>query len=75
MGGIDAIVFTGGIGEHSSMLRKQVLSHFSFLGLELDEASNDAHTTIITAASSRITAMVIPTNEELQMVREVMAAM
>ncbi len=74
MGGVNAIVFTGGIGEHSAGLRKAVLDHFGFLGLQLDEGRNMKHFPIITADGSPVTAMVIPTDEELQIALEVMQA-
>ena len=75
MGGVDAIVFTGGIGENSAFVREQVLSHFGYLGLVLDKEANAAHGTIITAPSSAVRALVIPANEELQIAREVREAL
>ncbi len=71
MNGIDAIVFTGGIGEHSWKLRKEVLSHFSYLGIEVDDKSNNNHRSFITKHTSPIAGMVIAANEELQICREV----
>jgi acetate kinase len=75
MEGTDAIVFTGGIGENSAGLRSDVLSHFNFLGLRIDEDRNLANEEIISTDNSSIAAMVIPANEELQIVREVVSAM
>ena len=75
MGGVDAIVFTGGIGENSAFVREQVLSHFGYLGLVLDAEANAAHGAIITAPSSAVRALVIPANEELQIAREVAEAL
>ena len=75
MRGVDAVVFSGGIGEHSSLLRKEVLSHFEYLGLRVDEQANESHRTIITEKSSVMAAMVVPANEELQICREVRMAM
>ncbi len=75
MGGVDAIVFTGGIGENSAYLRQEVLSHFGYLGLALDDAANDANGEIITAPGSAVKALVIPANEELQIAREVAEAL
>lgn len=70
MNGIDVIVFTGGIGEKSAYLREQVLENFSYLGLEIDKAANDKHELIITKPNSKVIAMVIPTNEELEIAIE-----
>ncbi|MDD3178359.1 MAG: acetate kinase [Candidatus ainarchaeum sp.] len=71
MKGINVIVFTGGVGEHSPFLRKLVLDHFSFLGLKLDESKNNSNELIISSEDSLIKVLVIPTNEELQMIRDV----
>jgi acetate kinase len=72
MGGVDAIVFTGGIGENSAYLRKGVLDQFDYMGLQLDDASNERNAETITAPDSTIRALVIPANEELQIAREVL---
>lgn len=71
MGGLDAIAFTGGIGENSSMLRNRCLQGLEFLGVELDAASNGGGTgdRIISAASSRVQVAVLATNEELIVAR------
>ncbi|HDP81101.1 MAG TPA: acetate kinase, partial [Spirochaetes bacterium] len=74
MGGVDGIIFTGGIGEHSSDLREQVLSHFSYLGLRFDREANLRHDRVITEPESAVAALVIPTDEELQICREVRQA-
>lgn len=71
MQGANVIVFTGGVGEHSPFLRKLVLDHFSFLGLKIDENKNDSNELIISSEDSSIKVLVIPTNEELQMIRDV----
>ena len=73
LGGADAIIFTGGIGENSAAARKTVVSRLEALGCKLDEAKNKA--TVGTAAtistdSSKLAAIVIPTNEELMIARE-----
>lgn len=57
--GLDAIVFTGGIGENSAMIRSQVCSAFAFLGLEIDEARNVAPTADVDVASSNSSVRVI----------------
>ncbi|SPF81902.1 acetate/propionate family kinase [Pseudoprimorskyibacter insulae] len=69
MGGIDALVFTGGIGENAAPIRAQVCNALGWLGLDLDVAANHAAATDISADSSAIRAMVIPTNEELMIAR------
>jgi acetate kinase len=65
LGGLDAIVFTAGIGENSPSLRERVCRDAAWLGIELDAAANDGKGPRISAAGSRTSAWVIPTNEEL----------
>lgn len=65
LGGLDAIVFTGGIGENATAIRDRVCSDASWLGLVLDEAANNLEGPRISRAESRVAAWVIPTNEEL----------
>ncbi|MCX8056462.1 MAG: acetate kinase [Ignavibacteria bacterium] len=67
LGGLDAIVFTGGIGENSVDVRREVLSNLEFLGIELDEEKNQISSgeRLITKENSRVKVFVIPTNEEL----------
>jgi acetate kinase len=64
LGGLDALVFTGGIGEHAAGLRARVVGGLGWLGLELDEAANRAHGTLVTGPASRVRAYVVPTDEE-----------
>lgn len=64
IGGIDAIVFTGGIGENSRLIRQRVAQDIAWLGLALDTKANQDNATIISNQSSRITCLRIPTNEE-----------
>jgi acetate kinase len=64
LGGLDALVFTGGIGEHGAPVREQVCSQLGWLGLTLNPAANASNATKISAAGSRIDVCVIPTNEE-----------
>lgn len=74
MNGADAVVFTGGIGENSSLVRELAVSDMDFLGLELDKEKNDTkkrgEAGDVSAASSRIKILVIPTNEELVIARD-----
>jgi acetate kinase len=68
MGGLDTIVFTGGIGENSSMVRDQVLNEMDFLGIQLDGSLNRAEKKgerEINKKESKVKVFVIPTNEEL----------
>ncbi len=69
LGGLDAVVFTGGIGENSVRLRERVCADAAWLGVELDRAANDARGPRITVTGSRVAAWVIPTNEELMIAR------
>jgi acetate kinase len=72
MGGADAIVFTGGIGENATSMRAKILEPLSFLGAELDPVRNgsDAKEKIVTQDGSRIAAWVVPTNEELMIAQK-----
>jgi hypothetical protein len=65
LGGIDALLFTGGIGENAASIRARVCRDASWLGLELDEGANASGGPCISRAGSRVSAWVIPTNEEL----------
>jgi acetate kinase len=69
LGGLDALVFTGGIGEHSAEIRARVCREAAWLGVELCEASNAASGPRISAPGSRASAWAIPTNEELTIAR------
>jgi acetate kinase len=69
LGGIDALVFTGGIGENAPDIRTRVCDGMGHLGLALDEPANQAGTPVISAAGSSVSVRVIPTNEELMIAR------
>lgn len=71
MGGVDAIIFTAGVGEHDFGVRQQVMDAMKIWGLKPDSAANEANKTFITKPDSAITGMVIPTNEELMIERDV----
>jgi len=75
MGGIDGIVFTGGIGENSTKVRKHVCEHLSFLGVDFDDAKNQdgPKERFISRDDSRTTVGIIPTNEELVIALDTMA--
>jgi len=69
--GVDAIVFTGGAGEKSPIIRNHIANKLKFLGIELDEEKNNKNFEgEITTEKSKVKVFVIPTNEELQMVRD-----
>ncbi|RKY91402.1 MAG: acetate kinase [Ignavibacteriae bacterium] len=65
MGGLDALVFTGGIGENAFEVREEVCSDMKYLGIELDDLKNENNETVISSESSKVTVMRITTNEEL----------
>ena len=71
-GGLDAIVFTAGVGENQSLLRKQVLEYLSYLGVTVNDETNATRGTEIeiSGADSTVKAYVIPTNEELVIARD-----
>jgi acetate kinase len=71
LGGLDALVFTGGIGEHAAPVRARVAERSGWLGVRLDPAANEANRTAIHAAESGVAAYVLPTNEELMIARHV----
>ena len=64
IGGLDALVFTGGIGEHAAPVRRQVCAALGWLGIVLDQAANAAHARRVATADSRVEVLVLPTNEE-----------
>ncbi len=66
-GGIDALVFTGGIGEHAAEVRRRVCLQLDWLGLHLDAEANAHHANVISAGRSQVDVLVIPTNEEWMM--------
>jgi acetate kinase len=70
MNGVDAIVFTGGIGENAWWVRDEVLQNFSQIGLRVNKKANRQNMTKISSFTSRVWVFVIPTNEELMMARE-----
>jgi acetate kinase len=69
LGGLDALVFTAGIGEHASPIRRRVCQQSEWLGLEIDEAANEKGGPRITRARSKTSAWMIPTDEDLMIAR------
>jgi acetate kinase len=64
LGGLDALVFTGGIGEHAAQVRGQVCERLRWLGLEIAPGANDNHDTFLHTEQSQVHVLVIPTDEE-----------
>jgi acetate kinase len=73
LGGLDGLVFTGGIGEHDSAVRGEICALLAWLGVRVDNAAPAAGATRISAADSRVEVHVIPTDEEATIARHVMA--
>lgn len=75
MGGLDLIVFTGGIGENQINIRKKICNYLKFIGVEIDEEANNVRgeEVLITKPESKIKAYIIPTNEELVIARDTKA--
>jgi acetate kinase len=69
LGGLSTVVFAGGIGEHAPEIRAEICAGLEFLGLELDAVKNQAARDIISSDQSRVTVRIIPTDEEIVMVR------
>lgn len=69
LGGLDTLVFTGGIGEHAPAIRSRICEGLQFLGIAIDEPLNEAAAETISPASGRVSVRVIPTNEELMIAR------
>ncbi|MCB1959519.1 MAG: acetate/propionate family kinase [Rhodocyclaceae bacterium] len=68
-GGLDALVFTGGIGEHAAPIRQAVAEHAAWLGVRIDPDANAGHHRRIDLADSRVAVAIIPTNEEWMIAR------
>jgi acetate kinase len=69
LGGIDGLVFTAGIGEHSAVIRTRIMQACAWLGVSADAGANTRGGPLISAADSAVSAWVIPTNEELMIAR------
>ncbi|MFT8870809.1 MAG: acetate kinase [Sporolactobacillus sp.] len=72
LSGVDAIIFTAGVGEHSSDIRRRVLTGLEFLGVACDAARNqiNGREAVISTPESRVKALIIPTNEEVMIARD-----
>ncbi|MDE6209433.1 MAG: acetate kinase [Lachnospiraceae bacterium] len=75
MNGVDAIVFTAGVGENNGAIRKNICEYLGYLGVELDDGENAkrGEDLVISTAASKVKIMVIPTNEELKIAQETLA--
>ena len=75
MNGVDAIVFTAGIGENVGALRKDVCNYLGYLGVEIDDTANNTfgEEIVISTPNSKVKVAVIPTNEELAICRDTVA--
>lgn len=76
LNGVDAIVFTGGIGEHSDLMRKFVMSDMEYLGVDFDfeeNAQNKDGVRFLSKPDSKVKVLILPTNEELSIARETKA--
>ena len=69
LGGLDAPVFTGGIGEHAAPVRERVCESLEFLGIRLDPDRNAAHAPVISSDAAAVTVRVLPTDEDLMVAR------
>jgi len=71
MKGVDAIIFTGGIGEHNGIMREEICDGLGFMGIEVDHEKNQGSGQVdVTKAGVRVKTLVIPTNEELMIAME-----
>jgi acetate kinase len=73
LGGLDMLIFTGGIGEHAAAVRAEVCDGLGHLGLAIDPRRNDSNEGTISTADSRCRVRVIPTNENLMVARHTAA--
>jgi acetate kinase len=69
LGGLNGLVFTGGIGEHAAAVREAICARLGWLGLELSRPANDAHESTISAVTSRVEVRVMATDEEAMIAR------
>jgi acetate kinase len=73
LGGVDTIVFTGGVGEHAPAIREKICAGLEYLGVQFDRNRNAANEAVISADDSRLVVRVIATDEELVIARHVAA--
>jgi acetate kinase len=73
LGGLQCLVFTGGIGEHSRPVRERICARLRWLGIEMDHAANEADAAVISISNSKIEVRIIPTSEETTIARDCVA--
>jgi acetate kinase len=73
MGGVDTLVFSGGIGEHAAEIRSRICEGLGFLGIAVEWSRNVVSSPVISPDGSAVTVRVIATNEELMIVRHTLA--
>lgn len=71
LGGLDTLVFAGGIGEHAAVIRARICEGLKFLGIEIDETRNASHAGVISADTGRVTVHVMHTDEEMMIAKSV----
>jgi len=69
LGGLDALVFTAGIGEHAAPVRAMICERARWLGVEPDAAANESHRAVISSPGSRVAVCIVPTDEEIIIAR------
>ena len=73
LGGLDTLVFTGGIGEHSPEIRSRICTDLEFLGVRIDEEKNRRNSSLISPENSHVEIRIMRTNEELMIARHTMS--
>jgi acetate kinase len=73
LGGLDTLVFSGGIGEHSPAVRERICAGLEFLGIRLDPSRNQANAGVISSPDGQVCVRVIETNEDVMIARHVLA--
>ena len=69
LGGLDMLVFSGGIGEHSAPVRSSVCNGLGFLGVSIDDASNQSYSAMLSTKGSKVSVRIVPSQEDLQIAR------
>src|SRR5262249_11993524 len=75
LGGIDAFVFTAGIGENSPSMRARIAAKLTWLGCELDDGANKQSASLISSAKRRVPIYVVPTDEELMIAKHTLSVL
>ena len=75
LGGLDAFVFTAGVGENSPTMRARIAERLKWLGIDIDPAANSKGETLIGTRGSKVALYVVPTNEELMIARHTLSVL